>query len=88
MSYILNPSIELVEAEGGGIALDKKSGAYLQLNEMGLRVLLAMIDGRSQADIRDELAAEYPEQEHRIAADLETLEQDLIARSVVRRAAP
>lgn len=86
MSYVLNPSLEIVEAEGGGIALDKKSGAHLQLNPLGFTVLQAMIDGRSLAEIKDDLVQEFPEQAGRIGADLDALEQDLLARSVVKKA--
>lgn len=86
MSYILSPSFEIVGVEGGGIALDKKSGAYLQLNPLGLRVLRSMIEGHSRSEIYDELVQEYPEQAGRIGADLDVLEQDLLARSVVKKA--
>lgn len=85
MSYMVNPSLEIVEAEGGGIALDKKSGVYLQLNPLGFKVLRAMADGRSRSEIYDDLAQEFPEQAGRIGADLDALEHDLLARSVVRK---
>lgn len=88
MGYIVNPSLEIVDAEGGAIALDKKTGAYLQLNAMGLRVLRALLDGRSTSDIQDELVAEYPDQAHRIGSDLEAMEHDLLARAVVTVVGP
>lgn len=85
MAYSLNPAIEIAEAEGGAIALDKKTGAYLQLNTMGLRVLRSMLADQSLDKMHDELAEEYPEQRHRIRDDLHALEEDLLARGVVRQ---
>lgn len=88
MAYSLNPAIEIVEAEGGAIALDKKTGAYLQLNTMGLRVLRSMLADQSLHKMHDELAEEYPEERHRIRDDLHALEEDLLARDVVRQIDP
>ena len=71
--------------DGQIVILDMSSGVYYGLDEVGARVWQLMSDGKSLAQIIDELLAEYSVERGELEQDILRLSEELITRNLIAR---
>lgn len=84
MKYVLDPSVVIVEAEGGGIALDKRTGAYFQIDSIGLRILRSIGQSGTTEYIEEELTSQFPGHGTLIPIDVRRFVDDLFERALLK----
>ncbi|MFI1334974.1 lasso peptide biosynthesis PqqD family chaperone [Streptomyces sp. NPDC020845] len=59
MSLNLHQDVSMAETGDGAVLLHQRTGRYWQLNPTGVFVLNALLDGRTDEQAADELAARH-----------------------------
>ena len=73
----VNPRIVTQPMAGGAMLMDTASGDCFELNHLGSEIWSALCDGRSAADIIDNLVERYSADRATIASDVAALIEDL-----------
>ncbi|GAB2904308.1 lasso peptide biosynthesis PqqD family chaperone [Streptomyces mayteni] len=75
----LRHDVTTCETDAGMALLDERSGRYWQLNTAGAHVLRQLLDGTTPEDLADQLATTRNVTRARVAADIDTLLDQLAA---------
>lgn len=59
MSLNLHQDVSMAETDDGAVLLHQRTGRYWQLNPTGVLVLKALLDGRTDEQAAEELAARH-----------------------------
>lgn len=59
MSLTLHQDVSMAETDDGAVLLHQRTGRYWQLNPTGVLVLKTLLDGRTDDQAADELAARH-----------------------------
>jgi hypothetical protein len=81
--YRVSADVVFRELDGEAVLLDLASGRYFGLNAVGTRVWTALAGGATAAEAVDAVAAEFDAPPAEIAADIDALVADLIARGLL-----
>ena len=76
-------NVHVREFDGEMVLLDLDRGEYFGLDALGCRVWKSLAEGKSLAEIADDLAPEHEVEPERLLADLLALVNDLLARGLV-----
>lgn len=82
MTKQLHPQVTFRSTDEGGVLLDRRTGAYFQLNRTGCEVLQEYLKGRSHDEIVKELQERYRSEAGRVAADVTALLDELATRKL------
>ncbi|MEU4654021.1 lasso peptide biosynthesis PqqD family chaperone [Streptomyces sp. NPDC023723] len=84
MTYSLAPEVSATDTDDGGmVLLHEGTGRYWMLNRTGATVVRLLRAGSGTAEIAERLAAPFPEQRERVAADVDALVASLVGARLV-----
>lgn len=83
MSYSLASDVTTAETDDGMVLLHESTGRYWMLNGTGATVVRLLRDGLGVPEIVEELAASFPGQRERVAADVDALVARLVGARLV-----